>query len=96
MKDEYDPMVKVRHTNTNTVGLSPHYAFRSNSWDHARSQQMLMDRELAPGLVNSSLCHKQAHGQQKSSELIAIDANFMQSQSHREVRLGQHLSLLRS
>ncbi|KAJ0694857.1 putative mitogen-activated protein kinase CMGC-MAPK family [Helianthus annuus] len=83
MKDEYDSRVMVR--NRNTVGLSPHYMYRSNSWDHARSQQKLTDIELHPGLINRSPCHKQAHGQQKSSQLIAIDANFMQSQSHREV-----------
>ncbi|KAK9056881.1 hypothetical protein SSX86_024245 [Deinandra increscens subsp. villosa] len=76
MKDGYDPRVMVR--NTTTVGLSPHYAYRSNAGDQT-------DRKLAPGLVNSNPYYKQTNGQQPSNERIGMDAKFMQSQSHREV-----------
>ncbi|KAK1424043.1 hypothetical protein QVD17_19354 [Tagetes erecta] len=82
-KDMYDPRAMVR--SANTVGLSPHYAYRSNCVDPACGQQESTDRKLAPGLVNSNLCYKQGHGQKKSSELIAIDAKFMQAQPRREV-----------
>ncbi|XP_076896425.1 mitogen-activated protein kinase 20-like isoform X2 [Bidens hawaiensis] len=72
MKDEYDSRVMVR--NRNTFGLSPHYAYRSNGADRARSQQKSTGRKLSPGLVNGDLFYKETHGQQKSSEPIALDA----------------------
>ncbi|KAI3695302.1 hypothetical protein L1987_78297 [Smallanthus sonchifolius] len=83
MKDAYDPRVMVR--STNMIGFSPHYAYRSNRGDQASDQQKSTDRKLVPGLVNSNLFYKQSHGQQKSSELIAIDAKFVHAESHREV-----------
>ncbi|XP_076947942.1 mitogen-activated protein kinase 19-like [Bidens hawaiensis] len=71
MKDEYDSRVMAR--NRNAFGLSPHYA-RSNGGDRSRSQQKSTDRKLSSGLVNGNLFYKEAHGQQKSSEPIALDA----------------------
>lgn len=81
IKDAYDPRVR----NTNTVGLSPHYAYRSNGVDQTHGQQKSTDGKLGPGLVNNNPYYKQTHGQQESNDRIAIDAKFMQSQSHREV-----------
>ncbi|KAJ0733497.1 putative mitogen-activated protein kinase CMGC-MAPK family [Helianthus annuus] len=83
MKDVYDPRVMVRN-----IGLSPHYAYRSNTGDQTQGQQKSTDGKLAPGLVNgvnSNPYYNQTHGQQKSNERIAIDGTFMQPQPHREV-----------
>nr|XP_043618854.1 mitogen-activated protein kinase 19-like [Erigeron canadensis] len=84
MKDEYDPRVVVR----NTVGLSPHYAYRGNSGNQGKINGTEGDRDssslvkqqptagkLSPGLVNSNPYYNQPHGQQP------IDAKFMQPQS---------------
>ncbi|KAI3809636.1 hypothetical protein L1987_19232 [Smallanthus sonchifolius] len=83
MKDVYDPRVMVR--NTNTVGLSPHYAYRSNTGDQTHGQPKSTDGKMAPGLVNSNPYYKQTNGQQQSNGRISIDAKFMQAQSQREV-----------
>lgn len=89
MKDAYDPRVMVR----NTVGLSPHYACRSNNGNQTKIHVAESDKDssslikqqttvgkMSPGLVNRNPYYNQPHGQ-PPNERIAIDAKFMQAQS---------------
>ncbi|PWA49309.1 MAP kinase 20 [Artemisia annua] len=89
MKDAYDPRVMVR----NTVGLSPHYAYRSNNGNQTKIHVAESDKDssslikqqttvgkMSPGLVNRNPYYNQPHGQ-PPNERIAIDAKFMQAQS---------------
>lgn len=77
VKDVFDPRVMVR----NTVGLSPHYAYRSNSTTQGKihvAESADKDSKQSQGLVNSNpYSYNQTHGQQPNDQ-IALDAKFMQ------------------
>lgn len=95
MKDVFDPRVMVR----NTVGLSPHYAYRTHSGNQGKIHGSESDKDsvssvkhqsttpggkLSPGMVNSNPYGQYGqHGQQQPNERIPIDAKFMHT--HREV-----------